>query len=1175
MSIFKESFPAVIKEQLLKRGETFARRNTTDLAYLSGRKAWLRMSSSVDVKEDGGALAKNYVLVGGALYDGKLRSGVGAKADNAYSLQTPSGKTHLYGIKPMPGITSVDIKSKGAYGSLREVTVNFNCWDITQLEDLELLYMRPGYSVLIEWGWIPYLNNSGGLVSSPAMFDIFNSNLKGKDYQNVFKQLFKMEEEAHGNYGGFLGIIKNYSWKARPDGGYDCSTTLISIGELVESLKMNYTATGLSMATLQTVGYLGMKNPYYDLDKDDLEKFYSKNFLSGLFYELWQTIEHDNDASSAIVEDKFGIKYDIFQKDIELLDFDKEETKFDTDVQKFITLESLCRLINKHVTIGIVDENGNKPIIGVTVSDRTYPSGGDIDLLGATSPYLLCLAHPLQMSIDPSVCLVRNDVWGAFKLPENLTPTGAASTPPPQTGDPGKQVDTNIVFNGVATPCETAAKATIDAIVPHVINNDSEDEVIAIIKKYFDACEKAGVAATPAARELQRQYEFSISYEKVTIPIEGEEVKLAKGSINGIDTTKIQEGQLYDFLDYLFLESTITNNFPAIQKDFDLGIAKAKKAVVDGQVKADLKVKEIKEKQETAADDLDWMDKLKPFFVSDTNGTADAACKAGLGQIGNIYVSLRYLMKIVSDSGLEASDKTGKNNINLYDFLKKMLTDISTATGNVNNLDIHVDPVDNIARIIDINYVDTQSRKKAYEDTFTFYSEDGKPTGKYNGLKSTVRNYTLESQIFSEQSSIVAIGAQTGGGQLGLENDTMVGFNQGVKDRLKPKMNAMHITNDQDTDAVKLENLATNLIPIYYFIHWMTGGGSSEGNLEKNKIGEFGSALKDVIATFRSLSKNPIKFKAIIPTKLSLEIDGISNLIIGNMFNIHSDLLPRGYKTDTDTGVGRKLGYVLTGIAHTVNDNGWTTKLDGQTIILEDPEGEEKNLFDVFKDAAGKIKEIVAKITTDNTGSLKSNTNYTDGSGKWRGKVNNASNAPLVKEGDAVTTQNFSKYYPKYKLVKGASDINLSKKSLKPLTESEIVDDTVKNRFNIGTIATTPTVFAVHHTGGRGDADLVYSVFYDRGFPAQYVITRDGKIHRFLPDGAKGWHAGNYNAASIGVEVVAKNDADVLPAQVQSAARLIHYLGFKKSQVFGHGELAPGHKEATEGKTITDYVRNL
>ena len=89
------------------------------------------------------------------------------------------------------------------------------------------------------------------------------------------------------------------------------------------------------------------------------------------------------------------------------------------------------------------------------------------------------------------------------------------------------------------------------------------------------------------------------------------------------------------------------------------------------------------------------------------------------------------------------------------------------------------------------------------------------------------------------------------------------------------------------------------------------------------------------------------------------------------------------------------------------------------------------------------------------------------------------------------------------------------------------------------------------------------------------MIDREGGIHRFQPDGAKGYHAGNYNSISIGVEVVAKNDADVLPVQVTAAARLIQFLGFKKSQIFGHGELSTD-KAADEGKTIKDYIlKNL
>jgi hypothetical protein len=963
MSIFKESFPAHIKNQLLKRGEALARRNLTDIAIHNGSKAWLRMSSSVDVKEDNGALAKNYILTGGALYNDKLRSGVGKGSENAYSLQTPSSKTHLYGIKPMPGITGVDIKSKGAYGSLREVTINFNCWDITQLEDLELLYMRPGYSVLLEWGWIPYVNNSGGLVSSFPSFDIFDSSLKGKDYQNVFHQLFKKEEEAQGNYGGFLGIIKNYKWSARPDGGYDCSTTLISIGEMIESLKINYTAANLSMTTLQTVGYLKIVDSYEDVDEDKLEKFYGRNFLSGLIYELWISVDSSNGSAAETKKDIFGVKYDMFTMDIEYHGAAKEDEDFDNwNDQRWITLESLCRLINNHLTVGIVAEDGNKPIVGVTTSDRPYQNGGQMsseNLKNPTSPYLLSLCHPLQMSVNPSVCLIKNDIWGAFELPDDLVPSGSDATPPPNSGDPGKQVDANITFGnpGVATPVETAAKATLDLVIPQVKSSDATDanETAAenALKAYFDACSAASIDANKAALELERQFEINAS--------------VTPGTLYGtnVDTAGYSSETFYAFLDKLLSESRIKSISQGLAnaKGQSLGIITAKKNIIAAQKAAAEKAEEIKDAAEDAASDLSWMDKLKPFSVSDTNGTADPACKAGLGQIGNIYLNLRYLLQACKDPGLEGSDKTGKNTINLYDFLKKVLTDVASATGNVNNFDIHVDPLDSVARIIDINFVDTQSKADAYKNTFTFYSEDGTPTGKYNGLKSTVRNYTLESQIFSEQSSIVAIGAQTGGGQLGLENDTMVGFNYGVKDRLKPKMNAMNTTSADDRASVQLDNLLTNLTPIYEFISNM---GGWEADFENDDAGKYESALRDVIAIFRSLSKTPIKFKAIIPTKLSLEIDGISNLVIGHMFNIHPDLLPKGYKTEGDSEAGRRLGYILTGIGHTINDSGWTTKLDGQTIILEEPEGEDKNLFEITLSKKGKVEKVETNIKTKN-----------------------------------------------------------------------------------------------------------------------------------------------------------------------------------------------------------------
>ena len=34
-----------------------------------------------------------------------------------------------------------------------------------------------------------------------------------------------------------MGVCKNFNYKARPDGGFDCVTELTSAGEIIESLK--------------------------------------------------------------------------------------------------------------------------------------------------------------------------------------------------------------------------------------------------------------------------------------------------------------------------------------------------------------------------------------------------------------------------------------------------------------------------------------------------------------------------------------------------------------------------------------------------------------------------------------------------------------------------------------------------------------------------------------------------------------------------------------------------------------------------------------------------------------------------------------------------------------------------------------------------------------------------
>ena len=124
--------------------------------------------------------------------------------------------------------------------------------------------------------------------------------------------------------------------------------------------------------------------------------------------------------------------------------------------------------------------------------------------------------------------------------------------------------------------------------------------------------------------------------------------------------------------------------------------------------------------------------------------------------------------------------------------------------------------------------------------------------------------------------------------------------------------------------------------------------------------------------------------------------------------------------------------------------------------------------------------------------------------------------------------------------------------------------------------------FVVHHTAGRGRAEDVVNILNNRGLGVQWVIDREGKVFQTLPDGVVGWHAGHkdqkdapqdlQNQTAQGVEVIANNDADILPIQVVAAFKLMKYLGYEKDAVWGHGEVTY-NKEATEGKTIVDYWR--
>ena len=135
----------------------------------------------------------------------------------------------------------------------------------------------------------------------------------------------------------------------------------------------------------------------------------------------------------------------------------------------------------------------------------------------------------------------------------------------------------------------------------------------------------------------------------------------------------------------------------------------------------------------------------------------------------------------------------------------------------------------------------------------------------------------------------------------------------------------------------------------------------------------------------------------------------------------------------------------------------------------------------------------------------------------------------------------------------------------------------------------SPKYFILHHTGGRGTPEDVINVLNKRthkGKPQplgiQYIIDRDGKVYRGLPNGSLGAHIAYFyndapkdmsNYTSEGVEIIARNDSDVLESQCASALKLVKSLGYSLDKVYAHGE-ASSNKTATEGQKCKKYFKD-
>jgi lysozyme len=442
MNLIGESFDEFVNKQIDTRqkflGQSF--RNNENLVWQNSKTAFIRLTSCVNIQPNtngelpsnlknytwlnnpsvqGDVLAKTFVLDTGVtdtnqtpnrIYQGITRN-TSILNNSAYGL----GGTE-FGINPIPGIQNLLVKHKND-GSLREAQINIKANNRFQFEILDILFLRLGYSVLVEWGNTLFYDNEEN-------FTQYNQSLQnyiftpGNNHLDVHKEILKYREKNSANYDGMIGRVKNFTWTVTKDGVYNVTLNLISYGDLIDSLRVN-----------NIYGIESKQNVLDNLNISDIfTKSKSKHSIGKHFYQIKNTTKSEIQKFGTIYKltldqtNNLGLPYTPDPKvlHIAIIKFAGGAT----DTQYYYRLGSFLEFLQYNSQI-FNNIDGNFKGEGNLAKAPYF----DFDYDTATN---FLYQDPFQFSADPRICIMQKEdqvANGTFlNIFKNLEPSRIPAT---------------------------------------------------------------------------------------------------------------------------------------------------------------------------------------------------------------------------------------------------------------------------------------------------------------------------------------------------------------------------------------------------------------------------------------------------------------------------------------------------------------------------------------------------------------------------------------------------------------------------------------------------------------------------------------------------------------------------------------------------------------------------
>lgn len=236
-SLFSETISSGSLNLLDKRKEILSKRierTPDDILYLTANSAWIRVTSAVDVVDEGGPeYARKYQLFKGLASANK---GFTPTEDPDQSSYTESLE---YGYTPVAGVTNADIQNLNNNGTLKVANITFLVNSPEDFNNIEKIYLRPAAGILVEWGHSIRVNTDGTVDTDIEYYDL-DSFLSPQNSKAVKKEIERLRISNNFNYDGFYGKVRNFSWEYNGS-SFLCNIEIISTGDIINALRNNTT----------------------------------------------------------------------------------------------------------------------------------------------------------------------------------------------------------------------------------------------------------------------------------------------------------------------------------------------------------------------------------------------------------------------------------------------------------------------------------------------------------------------------------------------------------------------------------------------------------------------------------------------------------------------------------------------------------------------------------------------------------------------------------------------------------------------------------------------------------------------------------------------------------------------------------------------------------------------